>query len=261
MNRILPQSPFTALLFLVILGGIGLSIPSCADDDHGLAPALDLPVLYIDDVTVLEGDQDDTLRLLVRLEGTNTTNAIFSFGVLESTAQTPSDYTILTPVNMRFGISDTEQYINIEVRADENKEPTEKIKLKFYNPVNCRFNQDVVTITIEDDDDNIADLVIPSGGATSPESYPGYNLVWSDEFDGDVVDPSNWTFEIGDGCPGFCGWGNNELEYYREENTDIVDGHLVITAKRQAFGNRDYTSSRLITKGKRQFKFACTNVE
>ena len=232
-----------------------VALAACVEDDDGIPEPLDLPVIEVNDVTLQEGDVDDTLRLAVRLRGSNTTNAIFAFGTFETTASTPSDYTILTPGNMLFGPSDTLKHIDILIKADEFKEPTEVIEIKFYNPVNCTIANELVAVTIEDDDDNVADLVIPSGGTTSPESYPGYNLVWRDEFDGDAVDPSSWTLEIGDGCPNLCGWGNNELEYYREENTDIVDGHLVITAKRQSFGGREYTSSRLITKGKRQFKF------
>jgi beta-glucanase (GH16 family) len=69
-----------------------------------------------------------------------------------------------------------------------------------------------------------------------------------------------WTYELGDGCPNLCGWGNNELEYYRKENTSIVGGNLVITAKKQDFGGREYTSSRLVTKGKKQFKFGRIDV-
>ena len=39
-------------------------------------------------------------------------------------------------------------------------------------------------------------------------------LIWSDEFDGTVLDDTKWSPQIGDGCdlgPGMCGWGNNEV--------------------------------------------------
>jgi beta-glucanase (GH16 family) len=139
--------------------------------------------------------------------------------------------------------------------GDEVKEPREAFTIQLYNPLNTYVEKAISTITIEDDDNNTAGLVIPSTGYQSPGSYEGYNLVWADEFNGDALNLDDWTYEIGDGCPNNCGWGNNELEYYREDNTSIVDGHLVITAKQQSFGDRDYTSSRLVTKGKQQFKF------
>jgi beta-glucanase (GH16 family) len=92
---------------------------------------------------------------------------------------------------------------------------------------------------------------IPKTGYTTPETYQGYNLVWRDEFTGNTLS-SDWKHEIGTGNNG---WGNNELQHYRAENTSIEDGLLVITAKKENFSGRDYTSSRIITQGKRSFKY------
>ncbi|MEK9612386.1 MAG: glycoside hydrolase family 16 protein [Flavobacteriaceae bacterium] len=78
-------------------------------------------------------------------------------------------------------------------------------------------------------------------------------LVWSDEFDGTTLDPDNWTFELGDGCPNLCGWGNNELQVYTDQNHRLEDGMLIVSAKKDAEGN--YTSTRIITKGKREFQY------
>lgn len=92
-------------------------------------------------------------------------------------------------------------------------------------------------------------------GFTSPLSYAGYNLIWNDEFEGEAVNSGNWIFEIGTGCPNNCGWGNNELEYYRRENAKVSDGVLQIEAKEQAFQGRKYTSARLITKNLQSFQY------
>ncbi len=83
------------------------------------------------------------------------------------------------------------------------------------------------------------------------------DLIWSDEFDGDQLDLSNWSYEIGDGCPNLCGWGNNELQYYtdREENVSVSDGTLKITAVKEDFEGAQYTSARLITKGLQEFAY------
>lgn len=92
-------------------------------------------------------------------------------------------------------------------------------------------------------------LTVP---AASPSPATSGTLVWSDEFDGSSVDPGRWTFETGNGSNG---WGNQELEYYRQENAEIrplPDGSgsaLVITAKRESFGGQAYTSARLKTQG------------
>lgn len=80
----------------------------------------------------------------------------------------------------------------------------------------------------------------------------GWKLVWSDEFEGTTLDPSNWTRETGGG-----GWGNNELQYYtdREVNSFVSNGKLTIKAMQESFGGRNYTSARLKTQGKRFFKY------
>ena len=77
-----------------------------------------------------------------------------------------------------------------------------------------------------------------------------YELVWEDDFDGDSVDLTKWEFQIGDGTSENLppGWGNNELQYYREENATVSGGLLTITAKEEAFGGYAYTSARMRTK-------------
>lgn len=99
---------------------------------------------------------------------------------------------------------------------------------------------------------NSTQVSIPSSGATSPTSYEGMQLVWEDDFSSPTLNTSNWSFEIGKGQNG---WGNNELQHYRRENTSIQNGHLVITAKKESFEGSEYTSSRLISMDKQQFRY------
>jgi len=81
------------------------------------------------------------------------------------------------------------------------------------------------------------------------------SLVWSDEFDGTSLDTGNWTADIGDGCPDLCGWGNNELEYYRPENVTVADGYLTLTAKDEYYGGRYFTSGKVHTRDKHSFLY------
>ncbi len=96
-----------------------------------------------------------------------------------------------------------------------------------------------------------------SSGSGDQIAVPaGYSLVWHDEFAGTAVDESNWSFMLGDGSGyGIPGWGNSELEYYRRENADVASGALVITARKESFGGRQYTSARLRTAGKVHFTY------
>jgi beta-glucanase (GH16 family) len=75
-----------------------------------------------------------------------------------------------------------------------------------------------------------------------------WNLVWADEFDGDTLNTDLWSYMIGDGTDyGIPGWGNNELQYYQEENVQVSDGVLTITAKRENVGSKQFTSGRIRT--------------
>ena len=106
------------------------------------------------------------------------------------------------------------------------------------------------------------------GGCSFPSSLDAYTLVWSDEFEGNSIDESKWSFEIGDGCDiseDLCGWGNNELEYYtdRTENAYLSDGNLVIKAKKESslyLGKHQYTSARMVTKNKGDWKYGRIDV-
>ena len=76
------------------------------------------------------------------------------------------------------------------------------------------------------------------------EEVYSWKLIWSDEFDGTVLDPSKWSYELGNS---YNGWGNEELQYYKKENVYVDDGKLVIEAKKEAEGECEYTSGRIRT--------------
>ena len=86
---------------------------------------------------------------------------------------------------------------------------------------------------------------------TPPEPFV---LAWSEDFDGLAgasPDPSRWVLETGTG-PNGDGWGNNELQTYtgRPENVSLDgQGNLLITARREDLGGRQYTSARITTQG------------
>jgi beta-glucanase (GH16 family) len=76
-------------------------------------------------------------------------------------------------------------------------------------------------------------------------------LVWEEQFSGNKLNEKNWNYELGDGCPN-CGWGNNERQLYTKDNHKLIDGKLVITAKKEG---EIYTSTRITTKGKKEFQY------
>ncbi len=74
-----------------------------------------------------------------------------------------------------------------------------------------------------------------------------WTLWWHDEFDGSSLNEDYWSYQIGDGSPSNPGWGNGEEQYYRQENVTVGDGVLTITAKKEDYGGKSYTSSRIRT--------------
>jgi len=77
-------------------------------------------------------------------------------------------------------------------------------------------------------------------------------LVWEENFDGEVLDESKWTFALGDGCPELCGWGNNEPQIYTRNNHELRNGKLYITVRKE---DSTYTSTRITTKDKFDFQY------
>lgn len=78
-----------------------------------------------------------------------------------------------------------------------------------------------------------------------------YQLVWDEEFDyTGLPDSAKWNYDtVGNAW----GWGNNELQYYttaKSKNAWVSDGTLKITAAKEKCNGFDYTSARLVTKGK-----------
>ena len=92
-------------------------------------------------------------------------------------------------------------------------------------------------------------------------------LVWSDEFDKDgLPDDTKWSYDVGTACelPCGCGWGNHELQYYtekRKENARVEDGHLIIEVHNEKFKDRDYTSARLVSKNKGDWKYGKIDIK
>lgn len=95
--------------------------------------------------------------------------------------------------------------------------------------------------------------------ATEPQEgtgeIDGYKLVWQDLFDGEELNPVRWNIEVNG-----SGGGNNELQYYtdRKENVRVGDdgegnGCLILTARREEYNNRHFTSGRVNSMGKIAF--------
>lgn len=77
-------------------------------------------------------------------------------------------------------------------------------------------------------------------------------LIWEENFNGNELNEANWNYQLGDGCPEICGWGNNEKQVYTKTNHKLENGYLTITAKKV---DSFYTSTRITTKGNKEFQY------
>jgi beta-glucanase (GH16 family) len=87
----------------------------------------------------------------------------------------------------------------------------------------------------------------------------GYNLVWNDEFNVDgKLDNSKWDYDIGGN-----GWGNNELQYYTSDSVNVraYNGKLEIEAHYYPNSEINYTSARIVTKDKGDWKYGRVEVK
>jgi beta-glucanase (GH16 family) len=109
------------------------------------------------------------------------------------------------------------------------------------------------------DPDDRVDVSDPEGPCPHLDAIGDWEPVWCDEFDYvGLPDDTLWSYDVGG-----HGWGNNELQYYTEEDTDNAysDGEfLTITARRESMANNDYTSARLVTRDKGDWRYGRVEV-
>lgn len=97
----------------------------------------------------------------------------------------------------------------------------------------------------------LAGILISSGFVSAQSDidnrYPGYKLVFQDEFDkGDKPDTEVWQYEHG-----LC--RNHEDQYYQEYNATVRDGCLVIEARKERVKNEFYKRYSSDWKTKNQY--------
>ena len=95
-------------------------------------------------------------------------------------------------------------------------------------------------------------IVMCMGCATSSK------LIFEDNFDGNSLGYNSWNYELGNGCPKLCGWGNNERQIYTKKNVIIENGQLIISATKK---DSLYESGRITTKDKIEFQYGSIEIK
>ncbi len=235
------------LLILLISGAL---LIHCSSEP---TPDVEKPDINMEGLTIEEGDSDKDIFLTLTMSGPVGDTVIVFVSTVDGTATGGEDFEILETFPVLFTPGDMRVELQITILGELDFEEDEEFQLSLFGATGADLLVEAVTIVLTNDDIDTS-LSIPATGYTTPESYEGMTLLWQDEFSGDALG-SDWTAELGGG-----GWGNNELQYYRKENTSLVEGNLVIEARKESFGGRSYTSSRLITKGKFDFTYGRVDV-
>jgi beta-glucanase (GH16 family) len=227
----------------------------------GDAPVQQQPSVSINSISIPEGNSGTTsFAFTISLSKAYNQAVTIHYSTVAGTAKAGEDFTGITNNNIVFQPNETQKTVSVTVTADDIREADDIFTLMITGAANASLGTPFSgTATILNDDIRVP---FTNAGYNAPTSYPGYTLVWEDNFNSGTLDGNAWTVEGGDGCPNLCGWGNNELEYYtgRPENLFFQDGSLIIEARQESFGGRNYTSSKIVSRGKKVFKFARVDI-
>ena len=225
---------------------------SCKKESANPDPAK--PTLSLNPVSKSEGTGGTTSFVFEVTLGNAYSQAVsVQVSTVDGIATSVDDYTALNKSPVSIPAGQTKGSFTVTVAGDEWKEADEDFFVTLSNPVNCVLAAENYRAYILNDDARIR--IDDTGNNTSPASYPGLGLAWADEFNGASLDLASWNFDKGDGCPNLCGWGNNELEFYTEnENLYFQEGKMIIEARMEPRGGKSYTSTRLNSQNKRSFR-------
>ena len=84
------------------------------------------------------------------------------------------------------------------------------------------------------------------------------SVLFIDNFDGNTLNTANWNYDLGNGCPELCGWGNSERQYYTRDNVTVENGHLIVRASMK---DSIYSSGKIHSKNKIEFQYGSIEVK
>lgn len=207
----------------------------------------DLPLISGDDVSQVRTTGASEIEFIINLDKKASSDVSFKYATKAGSALENKDF-VPTSGTLTISAGDQTASIKVTITGDSTRKANQMFSLELSEPKNCSFQKNSINATIR----NLNGLYFPvdNTGYDNSNQFNG-SLVWSDEFSGKSIDLSNWSFEIGNNN----GWGNHELEYYtdRTQNAFVSQGYLIIEARGESIGGFNYSSARMITKGKKTF--------
>lgn len=230
---------------LLVLFAVGLFLIGCSKSND----SPNLPEINAAGVKQDRPLTDSDFQFKLSISKAASADITVDYATQDGNAMAGTDY-VATSGTATIKAGSLSALINVSVKGDSLRQNDQYFSLNLSNPKNGTLSVPQVLGTIINS--RGLKLIVDDTGYSTPLSYPNYSLVWSDEFNGQAIKSTNWTFEIGN-----SGWGNNELENYTEriENAFVSHGNLIIEARAEVFGGSNYTSARMITRAKKSFKY------
>lgn len=208
-----------------------------------------LPMLQIPSISQPRQAGPSVFRFYLSLNKKPTAAVQVDFATVSGTAVAGKDFTTRTGTLVFKAGAQTDS-IDVQVSGDSLRQADQQFSLQLSHPVGAALTTTAAMATIINS--NGAYFATDTAGYQSAASYPGYHLVWSDEFNGNTVNTDNWHFETGNN-----GWGNHELENYTARTQNVFEsaGNLIIEARKENLDGSAYTSARINTQGKRTMQY------
>jgi len=242
------------LLAIILVCFAGLISCGKSDDSGTDTPEpVSLPEVTMTDMSQPQTTTNATMQFYANISTTSTNPVSFDYTIADGTATAAKDF-VAASGTLTIPAGKSQAIIDIQLKGDPTnlRQSNLLFTVKLSNPKNCTLKTLSATGTIVTEDGTF--LPTDNVGYSTPLTYSGYNLAWSDEFSAPALNASDWNQEMGNGSGG---WGNNELEYYTSnlKNSFLSDGKLIIEARKENAGGLSYTSARLTTQNKKSFKF------
>lgn len=244
-------SSVTTGKFICLVAAFFLSA-ACKKKQDTQPPAV-VPVITVSDASATRTTTQVVMQFTFALNKTTTVPVSVDYTLADSTAVAAKDY-VAASGTVTVPAGQATQQLTVQIQGDptNTRQANLVFKVNLGNAKSCTIGTTSGRGVIVTEDG--LNLATANTGYSTPASYPGYTLAWSDEFSGSSLDAAAWNQETGNGTGG---WGNNELEYYTSstKNTFVSNGNLVIEARKEPVGGFQYTSGRMTTQNKKSFQF------
>jgi len=240
------------LLLLFLMFNIGCSKNSSENPEPN--PVMQATV-SVNGGTLFENANSGRLQFEIRADEILTSAVSINYTISGLTAEPDKDF-MASSGTVEIPVGSNSASIAVPIVDDEVNEINEKLMITLTEATNATIKTATAIGIIQDDDEP----VYTQDGYETARSHFGYELEWSDEFDGTALDTDVFNYDLGDGCPDLCGWGNNELVVYTDqpEHIWLADGKMVIQATKE--GSSNFKAAKVHTKDKRSFQFGRIDV-